>query len=82
MKDNAGVSIPLQRRPAALTLPGLRHDVESLMGRLLAQAHDAEARSCSGSTHSRGHWSAVAAAKFADAELVAQVLGIGETAVA
>jgi hypothetical protein len=76
--SDLGTSAPIQRRPAAITEPELRHQMLTLYGRLLHKEHEAEKRSESGDAHSRDHWRAVAAAHRADAESVAVVLGIGQ----
>ena len=71
-----GTSVPTQHRPAAPTLDGLRHELESLHGVLLHRAHVAEGYALSGDSHTRDHWSAVADTHRADAQSVAVVLGI------
>lgn len=77
-----GIPVPEQRRPDAPTLEQLRHELGTLHGVLLHKQHIAEGYAVGGDAHTRDHWSAVAATHRADAEAIARVLGIGETAVA
>ena len=80
--DHGGTEVPLQRRPDAPTLDGLRWEVQTLHGVLLHQAHIADGCAATGDAASRSHWRAVAGTHRQDAEQVARLLGIGETAVA
>jgi hypothetical protein len=73
--DSTG-PVPVQRRPDAPTADELRHELETAYGVMLHRQHLAEGYADSGDAHSRDHWRAVAQTHRADAEAVAQVLGI------